>query len=96
MDGFDAFWVQYPRHLAKKDARKAWDRMQPSAALTEQIIRAIAAQIRDRQRKAARREWVPEWPYPATWLRGERWLDETHTVPTRPTRVKPGEEIDLV
>lgn len=72
-EGFDRFWAIYPKHVAKKDALKAWEKLRPSPALIERILAAV--------------EWqrqTPKWlkdggefaPYPATWLRSERWEDE--------------------
>lgn len=68
-DPFEDFWILYPRHEAKKDARKAWEQIPKS--LHNQILTATAL-------------WRPVWldderkwlPYAATWLRGERWEDE--------------------
>jgi hypothetical protein len=66
---WDDFWMLYPRRVAKKDAQKAW------AQMTEaQRMAAIVACV----------SWRPIWmakdveflPYPASWLRGERWEDE--------------------
>jgi len=72
-DGFDRFWAAYPKRKAKADARKAWAKLNPSVELTDTIIDALAWQSRQ-----------PDWlkddgqyiPFPATWLRGERWEDE--------------------
>ena len=69
-DGFDAFWILYVRHVAKKQAHKVWDRLSP-ADQTAAIIGAAAW----------RRVWLKRGefdyiPHPATWLNGERWDDE--------------------
>lgn len=70
-EGFTRFWAAYPRHIAKKDAIKAWIKIAPDAALIDKMLDAL--------------EWQrtsPDWrdvkfvPYPATWLRAERWEDE--------------------
>ena len=67
---FSDFWGMYPRRVAKKDARKAWDKITPK--LHNQILTALF-------------EWSRIWkdrgeieyiPYPASWLNGERWEDE--------------------
>jgi hypothetical protein len=67
---FLTFWHLYPLKVAKKDAFKAWGDLRPSPATVEAIMTALAWQ-------------VPLWsaqgygmPYPATYLRGERWTDE--------------------
>lgn len=66
---FDDFWQAYPRRVAKADARKAWDKLKPSPELEAQILAALEWQ---------RQVWDdPKYtPYPATYLRGERWEDE--------------------
>lgn len=89
LPSFEDFWVLYPRHEAKKDARKAWERV--DAARHVEILTALAA-------------WRPYLlaressfiPLPATWLRGERWEDELPKegrvaahVPTPPREATP-------
>lgn len=77
-DGFDEFWAAYPRKVGKKDAQKAWDQLKPSADVQKDILDALTWQ---RQQPA----WVKDEgqfvPYPATWLRGERWTDEPFQAP---------------
>lgn len=81
MDDFDRFWACYPRHIGKKDAVKAWTQLTPSPELTDRILNAVWEQIAARVRRLQRRQWVPEWPYAATWLRKERWMDELEDAP---------------
>lgn len=73
MDEFERWWSEYPRKCAKADARKAW--LQTSAArpplLT--LIEATRRACRDPQWTRDAGRFIP---YPATWLRGERWADE--------------------
>jgi hypothetical protein len=64
------FWDEYPLRVAKKDARKAWAELEPSPELVDRMLETLAWQ-------------VPKWardgygtPYPASWLRAERWTDE--------------------
>lgn len=66
---FESFWAIYPRKVAKKAARTAWDRIGPS--LYPKIIEAAVS-------------WAKVWkdkeqqfiPHAATWLHGERFEDE--------------------
>ena len=70
-DLFEEFWAVYPRHEAKKDARKAW--------------RDVAEKCRAAAVVAAV-DWRTVWrrqgrdtsviPLAATWIRGERYEDE--------------------
>lgn len=66
---WDDFWLLYPRRIAKLDARKAWAKMTPA----QQMAAIVAC-------AAWRKVWAGKdldyLPYPATWLRGERWEDE--------------------
>ena len=73
MEDFDTVWKSYPRKVAKGDARKAWvqtEKIRPSLDL---ILEAIENQKNTQQ-------WIENGgiyiPYPATWLRQERWDDE--------------------
>lgn len=67
---FDDFWLLYPRRVAKKDAQRAWARIDPRKHA--EILTSLASW---------RRVWLGRGeqqfvPYPATWLNGERWEDE--------------------
>lgn len=80
---FEAFWALYPRRQGKKDARKAWDKLGVDAALWAEIEAALEWQTRQPAWTRERGTYVP---YPATWLRGERWTDERPEVPTTSAR----------
>ncbi|MCH5192255.1 MAG: phage replisome organizer N-terminal domain-containing protein [Oscillospiraceae bacterium] len=75
-DDFDDFWDRYPKKKGKADARKAFDKLNPTDELLSLMLNAL-----DRQRKS--KEWQKDngqfIPYPATWLNGRRWEDEEHT-----------------
>ena len=67
---FSDFWTLYPKRVARKDAERAWAKI--DAAEYPAILLALVA-------------WRRVWrardndqfiPYPATWLNGERWTDE--------------------
>jgi hypothetical protein len=88
-DPFDAFWRVYPRKVAKGDARKAWARLTPDAALVATILAAVEAQT----------TW-PQWqrddgdfiPYPATWLNRGQWTDEAPKAHAVPLFTKKGQQ----
>ncbi len=68
MDNFETFWLNYPRKQAKKDAQKAWQKIKNPPL--ELMLSTMAWQKKTK-------EWQDGFiPLPATWLRGERWLDE--------------------
>lgn len=79
--GFDEFWTTYPRKANKGDARKAWLALRPNEVLRRRILLAVAAH-------RACSDWQKEdgkyIPYPASWLRGERWED------TLESEIRPG------
>jgi uncharacterized protein YdaU (DUF1376 family) len=67
---FEDFYTAYPRHIAKQDARRAWDKAVAKVS-AETIIAAVRA-----------RNWPADKqfiPHPASWLNGERWTDERET-----------------
>lgn len=84
LDGFDAFWEIYPKKKSRADAERAWRKLAPSPELSRRIQAAVAAQ-----------RVTPDWqkdggqfvPYPATWLNGRRWEDETRPVSLKAEQV---------
>ena len=74
--GFERFWVEYPRKVAKPEARKAfakaWRKL-PTGNEVETLIGAL---------ERAKAAWTdPQFiPHPATWLNREQWQDEPSTV----------------
>lgn len=70
---FLTFWNVYPRKVAKGQARKVWEKLNPDSTLQSQILKALEWQ-----------QQQPDWskdggkfiPHPATWLNGRRWEDE--------------------
>ena len=73
MEDFDQFWAAYPKKVAKADARKAW-------AQTKDLRPALPVLLNAIQANCKTESWMKQGgtfiPYPATWLRGERWDDE--------------------
>jgi len=75
---FDRFWSSWPKKVAKAAAKKAWAKLSPDEVLLEQILEALDRQKRSDQWTRDGGQYIP---YPATWLRGRRWEDETPTQP---------------
>lgn len=73
---FDDFWKLYPHRVGKGAAQKAWDKIKPDEETCRQIEIGLDIQKRYRRDAQAAKQFVPEWPYPATWLNQQRWLDE--------------------
>ena len=78
MTDFDLFWKSYPRRTAKGDARKAWLKLNPSPALVQEILEALVWQRQQPDWLKAGGQYVP---FPASWLRSERWEDEPVNLP---------------
>mgnify|MGYP006284557997 CR=1 FL=1 len=77
-DGFAKFWEAYPRKAGKRDALKAWTKIKPDESLEVTILAAVRRQA---QSDGWRKDGGQFVPYPATYLRGERWLDELKQTP---------------
>lgn len=82
---FNQFWEAYPRKVAKKEAKKAWDKIKPNETLFETIMQGIEDQKRGADWKKNNGQFIP---HPATWLNQGRYEDEVradlHTVMDNP------------
>lgn len=78
-DDFAVFWEAYPKHKAKPVAFKAWCK----AKLPELSI-ILAAIEKQKQTPDWRKDNGQFIPYPASWLNGRQWEDET--IPLKPIR----------
>lgn len=72
-EGFARFWDAYPKRVARLDAAKAWAQLNPSPALVEEMLSAVEQQ---KQLPSWRKDDGQYIPYPASWIRAERWTDE--------------------
>lgn len=70
---FTRFWAQYPKKVAKVDARKAFMRLNPDDELLGVMLSAL-------ERHKASEGWTKDGgrfiPYPSTWINQRRWEDE--------------------
>jgi len=73
-EAFEAFWMAYPRKIAKRDAQKAWQQvMRSNDAPTVETIMSAVEQYKTTQKD---KNYIA---YPATWLRAGRWSDEVES-----------------
>jgi len=72
-DRFEEFWKLYPRKRNKYDAMRAWEVIKPDSELFEQIMSGLRKAVNSKEWKQDDGRYIP---YPATWLRKCRWLDE--------------------
>lgn len=68
---FEDFWAVWPKREAKKDARRAWDKLRAQQRIA--ALQALPGHIERWRREGRARNHIP---HPATWLNGERWEDE--------------------
>lgn len=76
---FDAFWKVYPRRIGKGGARTAF------SAAAKKVRPSVIIDAAGRYAEWCKlAETEPQFiPYPSTWLRAERWLDELPAPPRR-------------
>lgn len=84
---FEVFWRAYPLKKDKKRAYTAFIKVNPDQMLWPAMIDGLRNQITERQLKAERGEWMPEWKHAATWLNGACWEDAVNLreTPTGPS-----------
>ena len=74
---FDEFWSLYNYRIAKKAARKAWEK------LTEHEKQEVMSCLP--RRNLTDKQWLSGFKmHPATFLNGERWEDEFDTAQQKP------------
>jgi hypothetical protein len=89
MDDFDKFWAAYPKKVAKADARKAWAQTKDIRPELTNLLTAITANCKTESWMKSGGAFIP---YPATWLRGERWEDELEVCLPNVVNEKPWHE----
>ena len=90
-DGFDRFWSAYPRKVGKKDAVKVWNQIRPNPDLTGEIVQGVERWKRSEQWSKDDGRFIP---YPATFLRGERWNEYDRAEVTPSPKTSPVKDYD--
>jgi hypothetical protein len=72
-EGFEQFWKLYPKKKGRKDAAKAWAKLNPNQELRQTLISALGSHCLSEDWTKDRGRYVPN---ASTWLNGERWTDE--------------------
>lgn len=88
-DRFEEFWRLYPKKKAKLDCMRAWKSLNPDEQLFEEIMAGLKRAISSKEWKEQDGKFIP---YPATWLRKGRWLDEYEEAEEEVDRWKVWEE----
>lgn len=73
---FEIFYKAYPKKRGRKDALKAFLKLNPDDAGFAEMMRALEAWKKTDEWQKERGKYVCQ---PATWLNGERWKDELPT-----------------
>lgn len=71
VNDFEAVWLIYPRKVGKKDAERAWVRLNPDQRFA--VTHALPIHVRYWAAAGTSKEFIPHF---STWLNGERWTDE--------------------
>jgi hypothetical protein len=77
-NGFDSFWLAYPKKIGKGAAMKKWDGLKRLGRLPPlpDLIAAVERQKTWDQWQKDEGQYIPN---PATWLNQSRWEDEQTT-----------------
>jgi hypothetical protein len=73
---FEQFWSLYPEKKSKSNAQAAFEQLNPTTELFQQIMQTLQQQLQHRSQLKAQGTWVPPWKYPANWLVNRCWEDE--------------------
>lgn len=80
LDPFEMFWAAYPRRVAKKAARRAWDQVLKRGEATADELIAGTLRYQTECRNQQREERFVK--HPATWLNGGCWQDDAAKPPS--------------
>jgi hypothetical protein len=72
---FEQFYSAYPKKKARRNAERAWAKLNLTPEQVQAIMTALEKHKRSEDWRKDRGKFVP---YPATWLNGHRWEDELH------------------
>lgn len=72
LDGFNAFYSAYPRHIDKRQSFEQWKKLKPDKALRDRIISDVKHRI-DGEWKGREEKYIP---YPSRYLKQRPWEDE--------------------
>ncbi len=75
---FARFWSAYPRKVDRANAEKVFAKLRADDALVGAMLAAIMRATASEQWSTPGGKFIP---YPATWLSGRRWEDETPDAP---------------
>lgn len=71
---FTLFWETYPKKNGKKDAEKAFMKLNPDDQLFKKMMKALKVQKKSNSWNKENGKYIQN---PASWLNGNRWEDES-------------------
>jgi hypothetical protein len=77
---FETFWQAYPRHEAKQNAMKSFQKLNPNEQLMSVMIPWI-----ERAKRSEQWQDLSKVPHAATWLNQRRWEGDTPPMQQQPT-----------
>lgn len=83
---FERFWSVYPRHVAKQNARKEFDKANVDETLLQTMLTAIEKSKRSEQWTKDNGQYIP---HPSTWIHQKRWEDD---LPVAKVKVLPAQD----
>ena len=66
---FDFFWKAYPVKRSKEAANKIFNKLKIDEILLQEILESIKLQKEERKNSKEKKELVPAWMNPGTWLK---------------------------
>ncbi len=75
---FNLFWNEYPKHEAKQNALREFEKLAPDNSLFETMMDALR-----KVKKSKQWQDVQYIPYPATWIRQRRWEDDMEEIKSK-------------
>lgn len=72
VEGFEAFYAAYPRHVGRRAAEKAF-KAALKRAKVDDIMKGLALSKAYWEVRQTKKEYIP---HPSTWLNQDRWGDE--------------------
>jgi hypothetical protein len=86
-NGFEAFWMMYPRKVSKQDAMNAWKKIKPDVETVGAILAGLSKWKGSDQWTRDDGRYIQ---YPATWLNKRMWEDDVqparHQEPAKPVK----------
>ncbi len=78
---FQSWWQQYPRHVAKDAAERAYAAARVRGATAQELLHGAMRYAAERDRELDPGKRATFTAHPATWLNAKRWADDPTPAP---------------